>query len=672
MAHACACEHWLPAQQPERNAAWADICRIFGAADSPWLTKLAKRLDLQSPARQAAGTVIFHDAWPTIWPKLMLDLTNNHHTTYYGDGTPRGDVGPPNDAENPKPVNFLAINSGQEFSFALSPRRKDTPETDLKLAQQFLIGALAFMGAGAKTNAGYGYFHLFKTPDGPVQPNCPNLPPAAQLEATLKLITPAFLAGAAQQQQDCTLRGATLRGVLRWWWRTLHAAYLNSSDLHTLESAVWGDAKNGSPVALRLEPAETCQPELYDKQRIRPGHGLPRPQGEKTSQGLFYLSYGMDEGRGDQRRQRCFMAPGASWKLHVSVRDSRIRSNSATPAAGAANSPGHEVPASKAPDICAISAQDILDEVRAALWLLGQYGGVGSKSRKGFGSLLVTLDGAEGISLATIRAQAARLREKYDRNPPNGNELLTSGFTQDTPMCVDVEIQTPDVWRALDAAGYAYQAVAQSWKHNKKKAALGLPRKIHGPQRNPMQGQQNHQPPQRLADGATRYSSPIHISLASTTNGLRIRALVFPQKIYLSQKETSEFLQDFLEDFEREFGALAPGIAANPRLPVAGVARQQAAGGHAAPAKRPAGTSVRVKMIGPRGEGKRGYLVQETGRPEGKLGTLPEDKPPATIPDAGIEFEAFIQDDAKLPLYRWTAPRKSGQNRKTTPAQRRW
>src|SRR5436309_291433 len=82
MAHAFACEVWLPAQT-DRAAAWQTICEVFGWAPSPWLNDLAKRLKVKAPSDARAGAIVFHDAWPEKWPPLIVDILNSHHNGYY-------------------------------------------------------------------------------------------------------------------------------------------------------------------------------------------------------------------------------------------------------------------------------------------------------------------------------------------------------------------------------------------------------------------------------------------------------------------------------------------------------------------------------------------------------------------------------------------------------------
>jgi CRISPR-associated protein Cmr6 len=110
----------------------------------------------------AAGAVIFHDAWPVKWPRLVVDIVNNHHKDYYqGDG----DRCPPDDFEDPNPVSFLSTDAGAEFEFALGLRAQQSADTRLlDQAREWLDGALTLLGAGAKTNAGYGRFEADAMP----------------------------------------------------------------------------------------------------------------------------------------------------------------------------------------------------------------------------------------------------------------------------------------------------------------------------------------------------------------------------------------------------------------------------------------------------------------------------------------------------------------------------
>ena len=173
MARAYAETAWLPAQ-PDEGAAEETIVAVFG-----------NRPGEPKKEGQRSGAVVFYDAWPVAWPKLTADILNNHHTDYY-----RGEDAP-GDWENPEPVYFLAVPPDTTFEFAMAKRRMETPDALLKQAREWLLGDLCHLGAGAKTNAGYGAFKAEKIA-------APLLlsPKHAVFETTLRLVTPAFLAGA--------------------------------------------------------------------------------------------------------------------------------------------------------------------------------------------------------------------------------------------------------------------------------------------------------------------------------------------------------------------------------------------------------------------------------------------------------------------------------------------
>jgi CRISPR-associated protein Cmr6 len=324
---------WLEAQV-ERDAAVQKIRQIFGYASrselgKPWIPDAVARDD-----ESAAGAVVFHDSWPCRWPALFVDVIAVHHPKYYQEDP----VPPSGDWEDPKPVCFLAVMPGAEFEFAVSPRR---PE-DMELARQaaeWLAAALADWGAGAKTAAGYRRI-LSATQPAPLPS-----PQRDRFDCKLELVTPAFLAGALQKAEDCDLRGATLRGQLRWWWRTMHAGHLEPRLLRRLETAIWGAASEGSAVQIALVPQTNANPEPF-----------------RARDALGYMAYGM---------QSRFSKPaGSQWALTLTARAAEFRVD----------------PKSDKPD-ATVAPHRVLEQARAALWLVTRYGGIGAKGRKSFGSL---------------------------------------------------------------------------------------------------------------------------------------------------------------------------------------------------------------------------------------------------------------------------------------------
>lgn len=108
---------------------------------------------------EQAGELIFFDALPSKPVTLKADIMTPHYGDWYakGDQSPKADgSNVPADWHDPNPIPFLVVDKGQSFSFAIAKRAGST--TDLSAVTQALTQALQWLGAGAKTAAGYGRF----------------------------------------------------------------------------------------------------------------------------------------------------------------------------------------------------------------------------------------------------------------------------------------------------------------------------------------------------------------------------------------------------------------------------------------------------------------------------------------------------------------------------------
>lgn len=513
---------WAP-EQVDTVAAWNKIRVVFGTSpqfdrDKGWLPD-----EVNPPAQDSVGRIVFHDAWPMAWPKLVRDIVNNHHSKYYkGNGEDY-----PGDWEDPVPVNFLAVAEGAEFDFAVSDRAR-VEDGLAQQARDWLRSALAHAGAGAKTAAGYGRIV-------PVEGDRPSAPRSLlRSEHQLKLVTPAFLAGAAQGESDCDLRPATLRGLLRWWWRTMHAGHLQSAELAKLEALVWGDTESGSPISISLEPDPPAVPREYHKNEIKREHKLETPPG-RVIQGLFYTSYGMDE----KSSSRWYLDAGAKWDLVLSARDGYWCKTETVP------------------------AELMMEQAEGALWLLARFGGAGSKSRKGFGSF-TSLDMHSTRSIEDCMEKAKRLRVACGlHSSPNLRESKTPAL-EHRIQTQEIETGWSDPWFALDKVGAVYQGYIKDRCRKEERVAFGLPR--------------------RRQKG--RYASPVHWSLDRGRNGeLLVRLIAFPAPDLLATSKSvfRELRSHAQEELQREVRrtrgkgqAVAPtrgsphGHSLQPALPMVG------------------------------------------------------------------------------------------------------
>jgi CRISPR-associated protein Cmr1 len=170
-------------------------------------------------------------------------------------------------------------------------------------------------------------------------------------EVTFKMevVTPLFLAGADQSRAE--LRAPSFRGVLRYWLRALLGGILGTTGaglerLWQEEEAVFGTTKTGSLVVLRLGLDELGEAKSFTKDQ---------PDRNQPPSGRDYLFWSMAR-LGREGVLRWYYPEGSAFTLTLSQRGPERTS---------------------------------LDRAVSALWLLNSLGGLGSRSRRGAGSLVV-------------------------------------------------------------------------------------------------------------------------------------------------------------------------------------------------------------------------------------------------------------------------------------------
>lgn len=483
--------------------------------------------EIQSDSDAATGGVVFYDAWPVTWPKLMVDILNNHHREYYEGKCP------PVDWEDPVPVHFLAVPAGFEFEFAVGARNRADSEAArlIRLASEWIEGGLKWLGAGAKTNAGYGRFETGK--------ELPANAERAVFEGTLELVSPAFLAGALQRPEECDLRPAALRGLLRWWWRALHAGRMSVESLRTLEAALWGDTEKAGAISLEIIQSDKRPSGEFNVDQLVQQHRLLRPpKGVKRAQGILYLAYGMQkvnakpEKGQPEKPARHFMPAGAKWRIRLVAKPVHIKGEAA------------------------LTAEAVLKHAIAALVALAEFGGVGAKSRRGYGSIDLT-----DATVPVPRDLEPLLR--FTSLPGTGEsrratesvalDHLVGGKPQ------EFALPGNEPWFSLDSLGEAYQKVCASWKHNELKLGLGLPRNIDGPGKGAR--------PLRHPAGRnrSRHASPLLFRIVRRDGKYFVRVTAFIDP-HLPDRETSRKtleeavrrLREQLTEIERARASYAP------------------------------------------------------------------------------------------------------------------
>lgn len=118
-----------------------------------------------------AGRLILLDLLPMGRNKLVTDVLTPHYTSHYkyvpkaddeqeshGDNNKDPVADAPGDWHNPVPVPFLACEAGGVWQTGILPGSLEATSDELELAKTWLLDALAWFGAGAKTAVGYGRF----------------------------------------------------------------------------------------------------------------------------------------------------------------------------------------------------------------------------------------------------------------------------------------------------------------------------------------------------------------------------------------------------------------------------------------------------------------------------------------------------------------------------------
>ena len=144
-------ENWSGLKDSEKR----EICLLLFGSDN------------KNPKKQLndnqAGSLIFFDALPLEPVLLTADIMTPHMKHWYAKGDTLLDLNDPNandiipaDWHNPTPIPFLAVEKAS-FLFSIAPRTEKDNEYLAKIMKA-LEFSLSYMGAGAKTATGYGFF----------------------------------------------------------------------------------------------------------------------------------------------------------------------------------------------------------------------------------------------------------------------------------------------------------------------------------------------------------------------------------------------------------------------------------------------------------------------------------------------------------------------------------
>lgn len=184
-----------------------------------------------------------------------------------------------------------------------------------------------------------------------------------RIDCEIEILTPMFLGGAPQTANGkplCELRTQSIKGLLRFWWRAYEYGQLTADtnvnakllELKTEEEKIFGSTSgigNKSSFAISLSPKR-----LGTSMQPLPSHKVPVTGHTFSINILEYLCYGTHEfvkGQGI-RFVREYIKEGQTFQLQLRFDN-----------------------------------QAYTEEILRAFYLFSEFGGLGSRSRNGFGSM---------------------------------------------------------------------------------------------------------------------------------------------------------------------------------------------------------------------------------------------------------------------------------------------
>jgi len=195
------------------------------------------------------------------------------------------------------------------------------------------------------------------------------------ISATYRVTTPMFLGGAEQQAE---LRLPSFKGLLRFWWRAMAWDRVkDASRLRDEEAAIFGNSDERVGQSKVLMRFSSVQPRTHV---LAPSSVLSE-NGRPAGMGCGYVAYGVMIGfgrRAGELQRPCLAAP-FTFTVNMLLK----------------------------PGLKPQQGQ----EVEEALKMLGLVGGLGSKSRKGYGSLTLLSLKVDGKETWTPPAKAEQVSD---------------------------------------------------------------------------------------------------------------------------------------------------------------------------------------------------------------------------------------------------------------------
>uniref|UniRef100_A0A7C4QGR7 Type III-B CRISPR module RAMP protein Cmr1 n=1 Tax=Schlesneria paludicola TaxID=360056 RepID=A0A7C4QGR7_9PLAN len=182
----------------------------------------------------------------------------------------------------------------------------------------------------------------------------------------IELITPLFGGGVETRVNDRSfpIRPTSIRGQLQFWWRaTVGAQYATRQELRAAQSAIWGNTEQASRVQVRVTNVHVSEPRpcaTYETDRDRPGTYRSMPKWNERFHNtaipyaLFPFQGQLAKGRREIEVEPAAFIEQAKFRLTI---------------------------------VCHKDI-DFAKQVEPAIWAWVNFGGLGSRTRRGCGAIV--------------------------------------------------------------------------------------------------------------------------------------------------------------------------------------------------------------------------------------------------------------------------------------------
>lgn len=193
-------------------------------------------------------------------------------------------------------------------------------------------------------------------------------------DVSYKIVTPMFLGGAnPDKNENLKVRIPSIKGVLRFWYRAIALERLGSvEEVRIREARLFGSADKGQGAFLL---------------RVCTEKGKSLAGKDKFRMGLNYLGYGLHKRGEPHFMKKPFINPGTIIDLKFYFKENLA-------------------------DAYKIMEDD-LNDLKLAIKALGFFGGLGARSRRGFGSLALLSIKENGDEIWRAPATRQGLEENY-------------------------------------------------------------------------------------------------------------------------------------------------------------------------------------------------------------------------------------------------------------------